>query len=41
VTFNITRCDIFKLASNAQKIAFGRGSAPDPARRAYDAPSNP
>jgi len=31
---------VFK-AQNARKPVFGGGSAPDPAGRAYDAPSDP
>ena len=34
-----TRCQILTL--NCTKIDFGRGSAPDPAGRAYSAPSDP
>jgi len=35
----VTRCHILKL--KCTKFVFGRGSAPDPAGGAYDAPPDP
>ena len=39
IKIDATRCQILRL--KCTKIVFGWGSAPDPARGAYDAPQTP